>query len=134
MHVLIAEDDLDFQRSLQDMLEKVGYGVEAVGDGMSALEKLRDADVLLTDIGIPGLDGLELCSEARSRWPVVNVIIMAGCDTPMARREAAIRGAEVYLAKPFEREALLAHLRRFEGALRVPAGAGPKRIPVVERR
>jgi DNA-binding response OmpR family regulator len=126
MHVLIAEDDLDFQHSLQDLLEKVGYGVEAVGDGASALERLDRADVLLADIGIPGVSGLELCSRAHSQSPAVNVIIMTGCDTPSARSEASRRGAEVFLAKPFEREVLLAHMKRFEGS--------PCRPPAVRSR
>jgi DNA-binding response OmpR family regulator len=131
MHVLIVEDDLDFQFSLVDLLAKLGYAVEAVGDGFSAAEKLPDTDVLLADISIPGMDGLELCSEARRHYPDVNVILMTGYDSPLARSEATCRGAEVYLVKPFDRDVLLAHLRRFENSHRhtsrkrpIAAGAG----------
>jgi len=134
MQILVVEDDLDFQKSLLDLLEKVGYGVEAVGDGLSALERMEHADVLLADLGVPGMDGLELCTEARTRWPSMNVIIMTGCDTPLARREAALRGAEAYLAKPFDREVLLAYLRRFEGTSNKPAHVGLRRVQVVEGR
>jgi DNA-binding response OmpR family regulator len=116
MRVLIVEDDLDLQYALVDLLAKAGYDVEAAGDGFSAVEKLHDTDVLLTDIGIPGMDGLELCSEARSRQPAVNVIVMTGCDSTPGRSEATRRGAEAYLTKPFDRKVLLAHLRRFEGS------------------
>ena len=134
MHVLIVEDDLDLQFSLVDLLGKSGYAVQAVGDGLSALEKLEGADVLLADIGIPGMDGLELCSEARSHYPYVNVILMTGCDSPLSRSEASCRGAELYLTKPFDTEVLLAHLRRFEGSLRAATEAGPQRIQVMEGR
>jgi len=128
MHVLIVEDDLDFQYSLVDLLAKLGYAVQAVGDGVSALEKLESADVLLADIGIPGMDGLELCSEARNHYPDVNVILMTGCDSALSRSEASCRGAELYLAKPFDTEVLLAHLRRFEHSAREAAKATPSMV------
>jgi CheY-like chemotaxis protein len=124
MQVLIVEDDLDFQRSLVDLLEKAGYGVEAVGDGLSALERIEDADVLLTDIGISGLDGLELCRVARALKPALGVIVMTGCDSLWSREEASRRGVELFLSKPFEREELLGCLCRLE---RIPGEAPAKR-------
>jgi DNA-binding response OmpR family regulator len=117
MRVLIVEDDLDFQRSLVDLLGKEGYGVEAVGDGAAALRRLPAADVLLTDIGIPGMDGLELLSRAKARWPSLAVLVMTGCDSPRSRSEACQRGAAAYLPKPFEKATLLELLRCLEGRI-----------------
>ena len=127
MRVLIVEDDLDLQLSLVDLLSKLGYAVEAVGDGVSALERLEGTDVLLADINLPGMDGLELCSQARMCNPTLGVIVMTGYDTPRGRIEAFLHSADAYLAKPFETKDLLEHLHQLMGSApdvsegRVPA-------------
>jgi CheY-like chemotaxis protein len=102
-----------------DLLSKAGYGVEAAGDGPSALRMAGRADVLLTDIGIPGMDGLELMSRARARHPRLAVIVMTGYDSPRRRSEAQRRGACAYLAKPFAGPELLGYLRVLEGVGRL---------------
>jgi two-component system, NtrC family, response regulator AtoC len=114
MRVLLVEDNLDFQRSLKEMLVKAGFTVHAVSDGVSALRRLKGADVLITDIGIPCMDGLNLCTEARLRRPGLAVIVMTGCDSGSSRQEARRRGAAFFLSKPFDREVLLACLRSLE--------------------
>ena len=117
MRVLIVEDDEDFRRSLVDLLAKAGHVVEAAGDGPSALQLCERADVLITDIGIPGMDGLELLSRAKARWPSLAVLVMTGCDSPRSRSEACQRGAAAYLPKPFEKATLLGLLRCLEGRI-----------------
>lgn len=114
MRILIAEDDEDFRHSLSDLLSKAGHAVEAVGDGLSALRMSATAEVLVADMGIPGLDGLELLSQARRRHPELAVVVMTGCDTHRSRQEAFRRGALAYLPKPFGKEALLRLLRCLE--------------------
>jgi DNA-binding response OmpR family regulator len=114
MNVLLVEDDLDFQRCLADLLVREGHMVEAVGDGAAALERVPGADVLVTDIGIPGLNGLELCRRALFLKPALTILVMTGCDSPRVRAEASMRGAAAFLAKPFEAEELLEQLRRLE--------------------
>lgn len=125
MRVLLVEDDLDFQRSLEDLLVRAGYLVDAVGDGRAALEKVPGADVLVTDIGVPGMDGLELLSRARAGNPRVSVIVMTGYDSPRRRSEAQRRGACTYLVKPFAGLELLGCLRTLEAACR-PRLAKPR--------
>lgn len=139
MRVLIVEDDDDFRRSLSDMLSKAGFTVDAAGDGLSALRMSARADVLLTDIGIPGMDGLELLSQAKAQFPSLAVLVMTGYDSPRSRSEACRRGAAAYLPKPFEKASLLELLRCLEGRmekLREPVGAlfasrAMKRVPGV---
>jgi DNA-binding response OmpR family regulator len=121
MRVLIVEDDEDFRLSLSDMLSKAGFAVEAVGDGLSALRMSGRADVLLTDIGIPGMDGLELLSRAKAQVPSLAVLVMTGYDSPRSRAEACRRGAAAYLPKPFEKATLLELLNCLEGRIEKPS-------------
>ena len=90
--------------------------MEALGDGGAALEKVTGADVLVTDIGVPGIDGLELLSRAKARDPRVAVIVMTGYDSPHSRSEAQRRGRYAYLVKPFGGVELLGRLRTLEAA------------------
>lgn len=107
MRVLIVEDDEDFRISLVDLLLKLGFAVDSAEDALTALGKLQSADVMLTDISLSGMDGLELCGEAKRTFPHLGVIVMTGYDSPEKRREAERLGAAYYLAKPFERRDLL---------------------------
>jgi two-component system, OmpR family, response regulator QseB len=118
MRVLLVEDDLDFRRSLRDLLVKAGHCVDAVGDGLAALGGLSGADVVLADIGVPGMDGLKLLSQARLRFPRLPVLVMTGYDSPRYRIEARLRGAMGFLVKPFCGAELLAHLNSLGGVPR----------------
>jgi DNA-binding response OmpR family regulator len=122
MRVLLVEDDPDLRRSLEELLARAGHRVEAVGDSRAALEALPGPDALVTDIGLPGMDGLELLSRARARYPQVSVIVMTCYDSPRRRSEAQRRGACAYLVKPFAGLELLGYLRVLEGGYR-PHGA-----------
>jgi two-component system response regulator MprA len=111
--VLIAEDDRSVRESLILALGVEGYDVEAVNDGVQALEAVarQEADVIVLDIMMPNLDGLTACRRLRA----------GSCRTPIlmltARHEVSDRvsgldaGADDYLAKPFSLDELLARLR-----------------------
>ena len=79
--VLFVEDEVVLRMSTVDMLERLGCVVAAVGSGEQALEILgqgRDFDLLLTDLGLPGMTGEQLAEEVRERFPNLPVIIASG--------------------------------------------------------
>ena len=117
MRVLVVEDDEDFRQSLEELLLKRGHIVDIAETGFAALKQLDGVDILLADIGIGGLNGLDLCTEAQRRQPHLAVIIMTGQDSTWARDESSRRGASAFLAKPFEKEELLGHLQKLESNL-----------------
>jgi DNA-binding NtrC family response regulator len=114
MRLLLAEDDRIVRITVRDALEEAGYAVEAFEDGAAAAAALeRDRfDLVLTDVRLPGLDGLALFRRARAAQPDAAVVLM----TAYADAEDAVtvmrEGARDYLQKPFEMEELLLRLGR----------------------
>jgi two-component system, NtrC family, response regulator AtoC len=113
--ILVVDDDLGAQRALLQVLKKEGYSVEAVCSGTAALEKLQEQpsfDLLVTDIRMERMDGMELMREVRQRWPDLPVIVM----TAFASIDTAIRsihaGAYDYVSKPYEIAELRLTVRR----------------------
>ncbi len=112
--VLVADDDRAVRTALHVNLSKAGYTVTLVATGEQALEALRTApfDVLLTDVKMPGIGGLELLGEARTHWPDVRVVVMTGFGSVPDAVAAMKAGAADYIIKPVERDELLLLLDR----------------------
>src|SRR2546425_3708614 len=110
--VLVIEDDEDIAQALQRSLRMEGYEVRAAGDGNTALEHGRSfaPDLVILDLGLPGLDGVEVARSLRADDDVPILMLTAG-DALEARVEGLDSGADDYLVKPFERQELLARLR-----------------------
>src|SRR5215210_4808096 len=110
--VLVVEDDADIAQVLQRMLRAEGYEVRLAGDGEAALEDARAylPDLVVLDLGLPLVDGIDVARELRSRddTPILMLTARDGVD---ARVEGLDSGADDYLVKPFERTELLARLR-----------------------
>ncbi len=102
-HILLIDDEAIALANLTHVLEREGYRVTACRDGESGLEALRqtDFDLVLTDIRMPGIDGMEVLREVRARHPEVPVIMITGHATLDSAVEAMKAGAYHYLAKPF---------------------------------
>ncbi|MCB2198721.1 sigma-54 dependent transcriptional regulator [bacterium] len=100
--VLIADDEAPQRSTLAGYLKKRGFEVLEAGDGVAALNTLgREAiDLLLTDLRMPGLDGLELLKKARELNPLVEVIVMTAFGTIESAVEAMQAGAHTYIQKP----------------------------------
>ncbi len=109
MKILLADDDRSLRRVIQFKLEKNGYEVTAVEDGIEALVKLESTsfDLLISDIRMPKMDGLELLEEARKRQPKLKVILITAHATVSQAVLAVKLGAFDYITKPFEDEELL---------------------------
>lgn len=113
MRLLLVEDDNMLGGSLKKALEKNAYGVDWVQDGESALlavENLPFAIVVL-DINLPKLSGIEVLKAIRSRKNKIPVLLLTARDTAMQKVEGLDSGADDYLVKPFDLEELLARLR-----------------------
>ena len=107
--ILITEDDRVQREIISDLLEHSGYTVRASASGDESLEALKDAsfDVLLTDLKMPGMDGLELMRQARRASPEIDTIIMTAHATIKTAVTAIKEGAADYLEKPFDKDELL---------------------------
>jgi two-component system, OmpR family, response regulator MprA len=110
--VLVVEDDTDIAGVLRRSLDKEGYDVRVAGDGESALNEagVFEPDAVVLDLGLPKLDGVEVCRRLRTEGDVP-ILILTARDALDARVEGLDSGADDYLVKPFEREELLARIR-----------------------
>lgn len=111
--VLLAEDDDGIAEPLARALRKAGLEVDVLGDGHDALEAaLRpDTDLIVLDLGLPGLDGLEVCRRARAAGVTTPVLMLTGRADEYDTVEGLDAGADDYLTKPFRLEELLARVR-----------------------
>jgi two-component system response regulator MprA len=110
--VLVVEDDADIAGVLRRSLGLEGYSVRLAADGPGALEEAAvfEPDAVVLDLGLPGLDGVEVCRRLREAGDVP-ILILTARDELGSRVEGLDSGADDYLVKPFEREELLARLR-----------------------
>jgi CheY-like chemotaxis protein len=113
MHViLVVEDQPELRMSIQMTLELAGYRVFTAGTGITALEtlQLQPVDLIVSDIGMPQLDGYELCRLIRAdrRWCKIPLLFLTAHSAEEDMRYAKALGADDYLLKPIEPEDLLA--------------------------
>ena len=109
--ILVVEDDAQISRVLRLELEHEGYAVDLAADGLAGLEKgLKEPDLVILDLMLPKLDGLEVCKRirAKSRVPI---IMLTAKDRIPERVAGLDSGADDYLTKPFSIEELLARVR-----------------------
>jgi two-component system, OmpR family, response regulator MprA len=110
--VLVVEDDADIADVLRRSLRQEGYSVRTAVDGVEALTLAADfmPDLVVLDLGLPRLDGMEVVRRLRVEGDVPILILTARAETD-DRVEGLDRGADDYLVKPFERQELLARIR-----------------------
>jgi len=112
--ILIVDDDDALRESLQMVLSAEGYDVVAARDADHALARLEEApaDVVLCDLRMPGMDGMELLPQLARRLPGATIVMMSAYGTSDLAIEALQRGAYDYLAKPFQPSEVLLTLRK----------------------
>lgn len=115
--ILVIEDDAAIRQGLLDALEFAGYDTGQASDGQRGLELAvkSDCDLILLDLILPGLDGLEILREVRAVRPTLPIIILTARGQEPERVEGLGRGADDYIVKPFSIKELLA---RIEAVLR----------------
>ena len=117
MKVLLVDDEPELRQGLADALEDAGHGVTQRGDGEAAAALLdtETFDVILTDVRLPGLDGLDLVRAARRKAPLTDCILMTAFADVGDAVAALKQGASDYLTKPFDLDELLHHVSRIDG-------------------
>ncbi len=112
--VLLVEDDEDTRLLLQESLVRRGFSVDAVASAQECLDWVRDRDidVVVTDIQMPGMSGVELCQQLRERHPNLLSILLTGLGTYETAISAVRSGAYDYLTKPVKVEVLEVALKR----------------------
>jgi DNA-binding response OmpR family regulator len=113
MRLLLIEDYRPLRQSLAKGLREAGFAVDATGDGQEGLWYAlgNDYDVIVLDLMLPGLDGLEILKTMRSQGRQSCVLILTAKDTVQDRVTGLDLGADDYLVKPFAFEELLARIR-----------------------
>jgi DNA-binding response OmpR family regulator len=107
----VIEDDKAISRVLQLELEHEGYEVESAQDGLSGLERaLKEPDLVVLDLMLPKMDGLEVCRRVRAKSRVP-IIMLTAKDRVPERVAGLDMGADDYMIKPFSTEELLARVR-----------------------
>ncbi len=120
-HVLVADDEPHIGRIIQTKLEQGPFQVTLVGDGTAAvraLEEYPDIALVLLDLMMPGLSGLEVLGRMRgdARWKALPCVILTAAGHDQQREEAMRLGVEDFLTKPFSPKRLLARVVELTGA------------------
>lgn len=107
--ILVADDELFFQELFREVLQAAGHEVRTVGSGADALEAVtrEHFDLLLTDVVMPGLDGVSLVREARKRDPDLEAVAITGHDDVRLAVQAMKAGCADFLTKPVDRQELV---------------------------
>jgi len=129
MRLLLVEDELEQIRRIKPQLERDGYVVEQAHDGESALFWAQEEqfNLIILDLGLPKLSGLEVLESLRAAGNLVPVIILTGRDTWQEKVDGLKAGADDYLTKPYHPEELLA---RIEATLRRHRGRADNNLSV----
>jgi two-component system KDP operon response regulator KdpE len=139
--VLVVDDEPQITRVLRTVLTSQGYHVNTAGDGLSALTALSAwrPNLVLTDLGMPHMNGIELCRRIRA-ISSVPIVVLSVKGAEQAKVEALDAGADDYLTKPFGTDELLARVRAAirragdDGADAPPLEVGDFRIDLQTRR
>lgn len=116
MRVLLVEDDEQIATGVQSALKRKAYQVDWVNDGKQALNAALDNhfDLIVLDLGLPGMDGIEVLSQLRRKQKQTPVIIVSARDSTQNRIEGLNCGADDYLVKPFDLDELFARIYAIE--------------------
>lgn len=118
-NILLIEDDAEISRLTAMYLEVEGYNVQVIDDGALALDAIKDncPDLIVLDLMLPGLNGIEICKEAR-KFFYQPILILTACDDDVSEVSLLKMGADDYLTKPLRPHVLVARiealLRRYQ--------------------
>ena len=134
MRILLVEDDLSLGEGIRTALRRGAFAVDWVQDGASGLLALRggDFDLVVLDLGLPRMDGIEVIRQLRAAGDTVPVLVLSARERPADRTLGLDVGADDYLGKPFDTAELLARvralIRRSAGRANPTLESGPLRL------
>ena len=110
--ILVVEDDIQIQNFMVYTLENAGFEVVAVSTGKEGIECMigKNVDLMLLDLGLPDMDGMDVLHKVR-KWSDVPIIIVSARDQDKEKVTALDDGADDYLTKPFSATELMARIR-----------------------
>ncbi|MFN0247738.1 MAG: response regulator transcription factor [Kofleriaceae bacterium] len=113
MRILVVEDEASLRDGIVDLLTGDGHDIVAVGDGMAGVEAgLRDPyDLVLLDLMLPRLDGMEVCRRLRAARPGTPILMLTARGSEDDKVRGLMEGADDYVTKPFSARELLARIR-----------------------
>ena len=111
--ILIVDNDSSLMDVLRDIFSKEGFSVRFAGNGSDAIAMMNDnpSEIVLLELELPGMNGLEVLSELSTKQPESKVIVMTGFGTQLGRIAASRLGAEHWLSKPLDIENVLNTIR-----------------------
>lgn len=111
--ILVADDDQQVRQLLKILLTRQGYHIDEAKDGIEALSMIERVQpgLVFLDIGMPGMDGLEVLRKTRQKYPTMSVIIMTGMNQEEVWKKAMTSGATDYIVKPFSLDQLQTNLK-----------------------
>ena len=129
-NILVVDDEPQITRVLKTTLSSQGYGIRTASDGEEALHAMSEwpPDLIVTDLRMPNMDGLELCREVR-RTSQVPIIVLSVKGEDSIKVQALDAGADDYVTKPFSMTELTARIR---AALRRASVPDQPRVPLIE--
>lgn len=142
-HSILVVDDINLvSRPMARMLAEAGYRVYEANSGEEALDVLRTTrrpvDLVITDVRMPDMSGVELMRRIATEWPATKILFMSAYPAEVLVQEGLAHPAVHFLAKPFTRTELL---QKVQEAIRLerraserPSGAGPQRDPTPESK
>lgn len=115
--ILVVEDEEMMLNSMRLILKMSGYKVETAKDGMEAFNKIIDAekkekqfDLIIIDVLMPGLDGLELLNKLSHKEIIIPVVVVTECTDSKMMFEMIQKGCDLYLTRPIEQSTLIDHV------------------------
>jgi DNA-binding response OmpR family regulator len=130
VRILVVEDEASLREGIRDLLSGDGHTVAAVGDGVAGVEAgLRDPfDLVVLDLMLPRLDGMEVCRRLRAARPGMPILMLTARGSEDDKVRGLIEGADDYVTKPFSARELLARVRAL--GRRAPAGESLDEVQV----
>jgi len=110
--ILLVDDEVSIQRTMAPLLRSRGYDVVVAGTGRDALAAagIEPPDLIVLDLGLPDIDGIEVCRQIRARWDMP-IVVLSARGAEKDKVLALDEGADDYVTKPFGSEELLARVR-----------------------
>ena len=118
--ILILDDEPIVTKRLKPSLEKHGYSVEAFTSSAEALKRIRERqfDIVITDLKMEGVDGMQFLTEVKELYPKTEVIVITGFATMATSRESFKKGVFDFLPKPFKIGEIIEVLARVEAKIK----------------